>query len=45
MNKLINYIKAIAISLTCSFLGAWAGVEGTNKNWRRFFIPILKGNC
>lgn len=40
MNKFLNSIKCSLTSAVCAFLGAFAGAEGTNKNWRRFLIPF-----
>lgn len=30
----------ILLPVTCGFLGAWGGAEGTSKNWRRIGIPV-----
>lgn len=40
MSKIINSIKSVTTSLVSAFLGAFAGAEGTSKNWRRFLIPF-----
>jgi len=40
MNQILNSIKCSIIGTIVSFLGAWAGAEGTSKNWRRFLIPF-----
>ena len=40
MNKIFTSIKCSLTSMLCAFLGAFAGAEGTNKNWRRFLIPF-----
>lgn len=40
MNKILTSVKCSLTYMLCAFLGAWAGAEGTNKNWRRFLIPF-----
>ena len=31
----------ILLGVTCGFLGAWGGAEGTSKNFRRVGIPVI----
>lgn len=40
MNKILAGIKGTLVTGLSAFLGAWAGAEGTSKNWRRFLIPF-----
>lgn len=40
LKETMNSMKCMLISALCAFLGAFAGAEGTNKNWRRFLIPF-----
>ncbi len=45
MNKklinLYNIIKLIIIAFMSAILGAYAGAEGTSKNWRRIGLPLI----
>ncbi len=41
IKKIFNGLKSIIISLTCAFLGAFAGADGTSKAWRRIGIPFV----
>ena len=40
MSKALTSIKTMLTTGLSAFLGAFAGAEGTNKNWRRFLIPF-----
>lgn len=40
MNKILTSIKITLVTGLSAFLGAFAGAEGTSKNWRRFLIPF-----
>jgi len=45
MNKkvlvILSGIKVVGIGMICGLLGAWAGADGTSKNWRRLLIPAI----
>jgi len=41
IKKIFFGTKTFLIASICSILGAYAGAEGTSKNWRRIGIPIV----
>ena len=41
MKKLLNVLKIASLGLFSGLIGAWAGVDGTSKAWRRFVLPLL----
>jgi hypothetical protein len=43
-SKIINFLKSIKMPLFVflfSFFGAFAGSQGTSKNWRRILLPVI----
>ena len=45
IGKLTDAFKLSGIPFILGFLGAFAGSEGTSKNWRRILIPIIFTIC